>query len=748
MIPILYEANETAFTSNGLGRLSDAITCTVIEEANGVFELNMTYPLDGIHVKDLEANKIIYAKPAYDKNPQPFRIRELNRSWGNRIQIVARHFCYELSYYAVEEFGDSNSFPYNKDPILYSPSSVFIGVMDDTISFNVKKNQNKTKYLLTLYYPVNGKYSSQIVVNGHIFVQPEINKPTQTFYIKTVTTAHSKMTITADAPTDIQFSDGANVMDVVEALGRVSNYVIDPDFPFTFEVIPKSLESPWRYTEHEWWSEYPRSVRELIMDGDGMFIDTYGGEWEWDHYKCYFHEQRGVESGVIYTYGKNISDISAVTNIDEFYTHVISYWKGSVSSSTNVEKVDNDVTEYYCHRGSVIKAAPAEYDPIFPYKRTLIVDASSEFEEDPTTAQLDDYTNWYIKQNEVGIPRVTIKVDVVDLASTEEYKNYAKFETVHLCDYVTITFPMFGVDVKEQVSKVEFNVLTEKNNSITIGEPKITLADAIASNKYNIRKSKYDNQKWADKVAERATRASNGWYGGNIKKKYNSTDHKQQEMLIMDSDNEDSASHVLKADKDGISGSKEGSKGTYDAIIALHNPLGNVGVNATAVNFGTVKSQTQTKQSTWNLETGESTMFMNKTAVGASTTDADLAGNFVQVVNGLMKIVGKLGVGESITEQELSLLDMLVKGLSGVAGTLTIADTYNEISNIPSAELDEYNLYVKGKAKVTENLFIDDIDVKEKLDAIPDDLSGRMGGIDRSLDLVWDNIDWIWEAIQ
>lgn len=747
MIPILYEANETAFTSNGLGRLSDAITCTVIEEANGVFELSMTYPLDGIHVKDMEVNKIIYAKPAYDKKPQPFRIRELNRSWGNRIQIVARHFCYELSYYVCSEFGDTVAFPYNGIPILYSPSSEFIGILTDVIRFNTVKNTTRNRYVLTLIYPSNGRYANRIVVDGRIFVQPEINRPTQTFYIESVTSSHETLVVTASAPTNVHYSDDLNVMDVVEALGRVSTNVMSSNFPFTFEVVPKSLNSSWRYTEHEWWSEYPRSVRELIMDGDGMLIDTFGGEWEWDHYKCYFHEKRGVESGVIYTYGKNISDISAVSNIDEFYTHVISYWKGSMSSSTNTHEIEasSGAKEYYCIKGNVIKASDTTYDTTFPYQRTLMVDASSEFEEDPTTAQLDDYTRWYIKQNDVGIPRVTIKVDVVDLASTEEYKNYAKFETVHLCDYVTVTFPMFGVDVKEQVSKVEFNVLTEKNNSITIGEPKITLADAIASNKYNIRKSKYDNQKWADKVAERATRASNGWYGGNIKKKYNTTDHKQQEMLIMDSDNEDNASHVLKADKEGISGSTEGSKGTYDAIIALHNPLGNVGVNATAVNFGTVKSQTQTKQSTWNLETGDSTMFMNKTAIGASTTDADLAGNFVEVVNGLMKIVGKLGVGASITEQELSFLELFVKGFAGVAGSLGIAGNLGDISQ---SEMNEYRLYVKGKAKVTDNIILDDINVKDKLNSIPDDLSGRISGIDRSLNMVWDNIDWIWGTIQ
>ena len=47
MIPILYEGTEQAFLNNGLGRLSDAITCKVTEERNGTFELEMTYPMTG-----------------------------------------------------------------------------------------------------------------------------------------------------------------------------------------------------------------------------------------------------------------------------------------------------------------------------------------------------------------------------------------------------------------------------------------------------------------------------------------------------------------------------------------------------------------------------------------------------------------------------------------------------------------------------------------------------------------------------
>ena len=47
MIPVLYRANATEFTTFGLGALSDAISCEVTEERNGAFELVMKYPTTG-----------------------------------------------------------------------------------------------------------------------------------------------------------------------------------------------------------------------------------------------------------------------------------------------------------------------------------------------------------------------------------------------------------------------------------------------------------------------------------------------------------------------------------------------------------------------------------------------------------------------------------------------------------------------------------------------------------------------------
>ena len=49
MIPVLYAANATDFSSFGHGALTDTISCEITEERNGVFECLLKYPVSGQH---------------------------------------------------------------------------------------------------------------------------------------------------------------------------------------------------------------------------------------------------------------------------------------------------------------------------------------------------------------------------------------------------------------------------------------------------------------------------------------------------------------------------------------------------------------------------------------------------------------------------------------------------------------------------------------------------------------------------
>lgn len=102
--PILYSAEETEFTSNGIGVLSDALGVTVTEVLNGSYELEMSYPLGGRYFEDLDYRKIIFAKPSGAQGEQPFRIYRITKPMNGRVTVYAQHISYDLCGIPVSPF--------------------------------------------------------------------------------------------------------------------------------------------------------------------------------------------------------------------------------------------------------------------------------------------------------------------------------------------------------------------------------------------------------------------------------------------------------------------------------------------------------------------------------------------------------------------------------------------------------------------------------------------------------------------
>lgn len=104
MKPILFPSTATEFKTQGLGVLTDAISCTVTEERNGAFELTMQYPDTGVHFGEITDRCIIYAIPSPYRVPQPFRIYRITRPMDGVIMVYAQHITYDLSGVPLNPF--------------------------------------------------------------------------------------------------------------------------------------------------------------------------------------------------------------------------------------------------------------------------------------------------------------------------------------------------------------------------------------------------------------------------------------------------------------------------------------------------------------------------------------------------------------------------------------------------------------------------------------------------------------------
>ena len=111
MIPVLYTANATDFSTFGLGVLTDTISCEVTEERNGVFECLLKYPVSGQHYGLITKECIIKAKPNDTAGDQAFRIYRITKPLNGIVTIYGQHISYDLANVPVLPFSTESRSP-------------------------------------------------------------------------------------------------------------------------------------------------------------------------------------------------------------------------------------------------------------------------------------------------------------------------------------------------------------------------------------------------------------------------------------------------------------------------------------------------------------------------------------------------------------------------------------------------------------------------------------------------------------
>lgn len=117
----VYDPDEREFKNNGIAVLNP-ITCTVTEELNGTYELDMLHPVDA-HGKwtHLGAFNIIRA-PVPGMGYQPFRICRPGKIMGKGIKINARHVFYDLLYDYIHDCGPVSVSPKEALSLMFESS--------------------------------------------------------------------------------------------------------------------------------------------------------------------------------------------------------------------------------------------------------------------------------------------------------------------------------------------------------------------------------------------------------------------------------------------------------------------------------------------------------------------------------------------------------------------------------------------------------------------------------------------------
>ena len=139
MIPVLYAANATDFSSFGHGALTDTISCEITEERNGVFECLLKYPVSGQHYGLITKECIIKAKPNDTAADQAFRIYRITKPLNGIVTIYGQHISYDLANVPVLPFSTESRSPQRILSQLLAGDTRFTGWTDysDAKAFSV-----------------------------------------------------------------------------------------------------------------------------------------------------------------------------------------------------------------------------------------------------------------------------------------------------------------------------------------------------------------------------------------------------------------------------------------------------------------------------------------------------------------------------------------------------------------------------------------------------------------------------------
>lgn len=438
-----------------------------------------------------------------------------------------------------------------------------LGRLPDCISCRVTEERNGV-FELELVYPITGHNYDLIQIGRIIYTTHDATKTPQPFDIYkrsvpidghvTFSAHHISYRLNGMVVTPFTVTGAAGA-----ALAALGSHSIT-SCPFTF--------SSDRATSLTYTVSKPETIRRLLGGVEGSILDVYGGgDYTFNKFAVTFGT-RGTDNGVTIRYGKQMTDIDAEHSTEGTYNAVVPFWSNDTTMVT--------LPEWYVSNGT-----PEALE---------VLDLSSEWNEAPTAAQLRAKAQERLANGKPWEPDENIEVSFV--VQPEDYDGIENLQRVVLCDTVTIAYPAAGVSAKIRVIKTEYNPLTERYNSVELGTPQTSLAQTITEKAVSDTLKQTITAGFMNQAIQTATDLIAGGLGGHVVIGRNA-DGEPEEILIMDTDDVQTAVNVIRMNQAGIGFSTDGYDGPFTSAWTIDGTFNTAFIQVAALsvlsaNAGTI----------------------------------------------------------------------------------------------------------------------------------------------------------------
>ncbi|WP_050319996.1 phage tail spike protein, partial [Streptococcus equi] len=367
-------------------------------------------------------------------------------------------------------------------PVLYEAKETKfrtfgLGEIADAYEVRVTRERNGN-YSLYIKYPLDGVFAS--VFKEELKIKSDAGRRTkwQTFEINRVL-RNSKDHIEIFArhismrTQDIAlkpFVSGSSI-DAESALEVWRDNLVGDD---TFDVKSDILT----LGSFNWEVDKIGNARGALGGVAGSILDVYGGEYEFDNRTIILHKQMGRKAPTVLEYGRNIVSVEEERLLDGNYTSIYPYVRYTPQPKPQEEASGKPHIGEQEQPEEQLVTLPefildGQYLDLYAQRRIQMVDLSSHFNDDkkePTVEEIRKLAQKYLKDNNVGAPKISIEVDYIDLSQTLDYQDFRVMEEVELCDIVPLYYPKFGITTEtEKVVEIVYDVYTDSNHTIKLG---------------------------------------------------------------------------------------------------------------------------------------------------------------------------------------------------------------------------------------------------------------------------------------
>lgn len=409
-----------------------------------------------------------------------------------------------------------------------------LGKLTDCLDCKVTE-EARGVYELEMSYPATGVHAADIDVERFIVAKPNYTDSPQIFKIYRISKAiNGVFLINAE---HISYAlNGYVVLPGTAMTALDASALLSEGTPFSI-TTDKSVSALFKVN-------VPSSVRSWFYGREGSLVDVFGtAEFHFDNYNITWNLHKGQNRGVSIRYGKNLTSLSKDRDSSNLVSAVVPYWTST----------DGDVV------------VGGEVSTGIPGVRQFAYDCSSFFETAPTEAQLRTRAESYIATTILTEAKENITLDFIQIGQLKD--------RVDLYDIVNIHYEALGVNATAKCIRTKWDVLTDRYVEITLGEPSLSIADTILQVEKTANDAANKSITMMQEAIDHATQLITGNLGGHVVIHDSNGDGEPDEILVMDTDDINTATRVWRWNTAGLGYSSTGYSGTYGLAMTMDGQI-------------------------------------------------------------------------------------------------------------------------------------------------------------------------------